>query len=68
METDCPRALHWEGSSKKDFKTFPVAVQKSMGMQLYVIQSGRWPVTTQTGAPDDPIKHEHPQRLIRPGF
>jgi phage-related protein len=43
METDCPRALHWEGSSKKDFKTFPVAVQKSMGMQLYVIQSGRWP-------------------------
>jgi HTH-type transcriptional regulator/antitoxin MqsA len=25
------RPLYWEGSSKKDFKEFPVAVQKDMG-------------------------------------
>ena len=37
------RLLHWEGSSKKDFKTFPVAVQKDMGVALFVVQLGGSP-------------------------
>lgn len=43
MNTDNVRLLYWVGTSKKDFKTFPLAVQKSMGMSLFVVQSGRWP-------------------------
>ncbi len=43
MRTDNPKTLYWEGSSKKDFKAFPLAVQKSMGMSLYIVQSGKWP-------------------------
>ena len=43
MLIDEPRVLYWEGSSRKDFKTFPLAVQKRMGMSLYVVQCGRWP-------------------------
>jgi phage-related protein len=26
------RLLHWEGSSKKDFKEFPIDVQKDLGV------------------------------------
>lgn len=33
----------WEGSSKKDFKEFPVPVQKDMGVALFVVQLGRTP-------------------------
>lgn len=43
MWTDKPKLLFWEGSSRKDFKTFPVPVQKRMGMSLYTLQCGRSP-------------------------
>lgn len=35
------RPLFWEGSSKKDFKEFPVTVQKDMGVALFIAQLGR---------------------------
>ena len=35
------RPLFWEGSSKKDFKEFPVPVQKDMGVALFITQLGR---------------------------
>ena len=35
------RPLFWESSSKKDFKEFPVAVQKDMGVALFIAQLGR---------------------------
>lgn len=37
------RPLHWEGSSKKDFKEFPIPVQKDMGVALFVVQLGGTP-------------------------
>jgi phage-related protein len=37
------KLLYWEGSSKKDFKEFPVPVQKEMGVALFVVQLGRTP-------------------------
>jgi phage-related protein len=37
------KLLYWEGSSKKDFKEFPVSVQKDMGVALFVVQLGRNP-------------------------
>lgn len=37
------KVLHWEGSSKKDFKEFPEPVQKDMGVALFVVQLGRTP-------------------------
>lgn len=37
------KLLYWEGSSKKDFKQFPVSVQKDMGVALFVVQLGRTP-------------------------
>ncbi len=39
--SEARRPLFWEGSSKKDFKEFPVAVQKDMGVALFVAQLGR---------------------------
>lgn len=39
--TDNRRPLFWEGSSKKDFKEFPVPVQKDMGVALFIAQLGR---------------------------
>lgn len=41
--TDKRKLLYWEGSSKKDFKEFPVSVQKDMGVALFVVQLGRTP-------------------------
>jgi phage-related protein len=38
--SDRRKLLYWEGSSKKDFKNFPVSVQKDMGVALYVVQLG----------------------------
>lgn len=35
--------LYWEGSSKEDFKEFPIPVQKDMGVALFVVQLGRTP-------------------------
>ena len=37
------KLLYWEGSSKKDFKKFPIDVQKDMGVALFVVQLGRTP-------------------------
>ena len=37
------KLLYWEGSSKKDFKEFPIPVQKDMGVALFVVQLGRTP-------------------------
>ncbi len=37
------KPLYWEGSSKRDFKAFPVPVQKDMGVALFVVQLGRTP-------------------------
>lgn len=37
------KLLFWEGSSKKDFKKFPVPVQKDLGVALFVVQLGRTP-------------------------
>lgn len=37
------KRLYWEGSSKKDFKEFPIDVQKDMGVALFVVQLGGTP-------------------------
>ena len=37
------KLLYWEGSSKKDFKAFPIPVQKDMGVALFITQLGGWP-------------------------
>jgi phage-related protein len=37
------RPLYWEGSSKNDFKRFPVSVQKDMGVALFLVQLGGTP-------------------------
>ena len=37
------RLLVWEGSSKKDFKAFPIGVQKDIGVALFVVQLGDMP-------------------------
>jgi phage-related protein len=41
------KLLYWEGSSKKDFKEFPVPVQKDMGVALFVVQLGRMPASSK---------------------
>ena len=41
--TEMRKPLFWEGSSKKDFKEFPIPVQKDMGVALFVVQLGRMP-------------------------
>ena len=37
------RPLFWEGSAKRDFKRFPVAIQKDMGVALFLVQLGSTP-------------------------
>ena len=37
------KLLYWEGSAKKDFKAFPVDVQKDLGVALFVVQLGGTP-------------------------
>lgn len=37
------RPLYWEGSSKRDFKQFPTAVQKDLGVALFLVQLGDTP-------------------------
>lgn len=41
------KLLYWEGSSKKDFKEFPVPVQKDMGVALFIVQLGQTPETAK---------------------
>ena len=45
--TESRRPLFWEGSSKKDFKAFPIPVQKDMGVALFVVQLGRTPESSK---------------------
>ncbi|MDZ4729928.1 MAG: hypothetical protein SH820_08315 [Xanthomonadales bacterium] len=40
--TEKRKLLNWEGSSKKDFKDFPVSVQKDLGIALFVVQMSQW--------------------------
>ena len=49
------KILYWEGSSKKDFKAFPIDVHKDMGVGLFVVQLG--------GTPDSSI----PWKGLGPG-
>ena len=42
------RPLFWEGSAKRDFKQFPEAVQKDMGVALFVVQLGGTPPICET--------------------
>jgi phage-related protein len=37
------RPLFWEGSAKRDLKQFPDAVQKDIGVALFIVQLGRMP-------------------------
>lgn len=37
------KLLYWEGSSKKDFKEFPIDVQKDLGVALFIVQLGSTP-------------------------
>lgn len=41
------KLLYWEGSSKKDFKKFPVSVPKDLGVALFIVQLGRTPETAK---------------------
>jgi phage-related protein len=41
--TEKRKLLYWEGSSKKDFKEFPIDVQKDMGVALFIVQLGGMP-------------------------
>ena len=43
IERSARRPLLWEGSAKRDFKQFPTAVQKDMGVALFVVQLGGTP-------------------------
>jgi phage-related protein len=37
------RPLFWEASAKRDFRKFPTAAQKDMGVALFVVQLGGTP-------------------------
>ena len=39
--TEKCRPLFWEGAAKKDFKEFPVPVQKDTGVALFIARLGR---------------------------
>jgi len=41
--TENRNPLYWENSSKRAFKEFPIAVQKDMGVALFVVQLGGTP-------------------------
>lgn len=41
------KLLYWESSSKKDFKAFPVPIQKDMGVALFVVQLGHTPASAK---------------------
>ena len=42
-EKSSRRPLLWVGSAKRDFKKFPVPVQKDMGVALFIVQLGGTP-------------------------
>jgi phage-related protein/predicted XRE-type DNA-binding protein len=37
------KPLYWEASSKRDFKAFPIAVQKDLGVAPFIVQLGSTP-------------------------
>jgi phage-related protein len=41
------RPLFWEGSTRRDFKQFPIPVQKDMGVALFIVQLGGMPPSTK---------------------
>ena len=41
------KLLYWEGSSRKDFKEFPIPVQKDFGVALFVVQLGGTPASAK---------------------
>lgn len=41
---EIPKPLVWVGSSKRDLKAFPRAVQRDLGQALEIVQFGRTPV------------------------
>lgn len=52
------KPLHWEGASKKDFKAFPIDVQKDMGVALYIVQLGGMPLAAKPWKGLGPGVHE----------
>lgn len=54
MGLDERKILYWEGASKRDFKAFPTAVQKDLGVALFLVQLGRTPPSAK------PWKGLHP--------
>lgn len=47
VTTEARKTLYWEGASKKDFKEFPIPMQKRMGVALYFVQLGGMPESTK---------------------
>lgn len=41
--SEIPKPLVWVGSSKRDLKAFPRAVQRDLGQALEIVQFGRTP-------------------------
>lgn len=56
--TETRKPLFWEASSKKDFKEFPIPVQKDMGVALFVVQLGRTPDSSKPWKGLGPGVHE----------
>ncbi len=52
------RPLHWEGSSKRDLKQFPSAVQKDIGVALFIVQLGGTPPSAKPWKGLGPGVHE----------
>jgi phage-related protein len=52
------RPLFWEASAKKDFMKFPTAVQKDMGVALFVAQLGGTPPSVKPWKGLGPGVHE----------
>ena len=44
---DVLKPLHWVGSSKKDYKSFPKDVQDGMGFALFRAQQGKKPLSAK---------------------
>jgi phage-related protein len=42
------RALFWVGSSQKDYRAFPPAVQDSFGFELFLAQTGQHPPSAKS--------------------
>ena len=52
------RPLFWEGSARRDFRKFPEAVQKDMGVALFVVQLGGTPPAAKPWKGLGPGVHE----------